>query len=45
LTNIADRYIANVHQQSGDSALTDSIEKYWEQVKVGWLARAKWNGQ
>lgn len=37
LGDIADKKIAN--------SKTEELKKYWSQVKVGWLARASWNGQ
>jgi len=36
LSGIADKKISN--------AKTEELKKYWGQVKVGWLARASWNG-
>jgi lysozyme family protein len=40
LAAIADHNITTA-QAKGDQVLT----KYWERVKIGWLARASWNGQ
>ena len=40
LSTIADNNVAKA-QAKGDDVLT----KYWQRVKIGWLARASWNGQ
>jgi lysozyme family protein len=40
LTIIADKHVADA-----TAASNDTLVKYWKSVKIGWLARASWNGQ